>query len=1052
MALNKQPLSISFNKGVDTKTDPFQIPVGNFKALSNSVFTTTGRLTKRNGYSRITNLPNVAQTTLTTLNDNLIATGSELYSFNAESNQWIDKGIVQPVQLNTFPLIRSGTSQDSPDTAFASNGLCLLSYMDGGVGYYQITNSITGEQVISRQALPNSAVNPRAYVLGVYFVITFVADISSTPTLQFIAVPIATLVPKAAMNISASVNTQTAGYDGYVFNDVLYVAWDNAGTAVSFVGVDKSLAVTADTTIAGAIGTLISITADPITNYIWISYWDSSSHTGFSTAYSPIFGLLVAPTTIIGATIIDELTSIAINGILTIFHQNKNNYSYTDSTSDVIQSDFISKVTVTPPATGTGTGTAIGPFTVLRSVGLASKPFFGSYTYTLTSAPNTQITTNYLPPVLTISSFISSTIYLLSVYGDIAQINALDNSNQSTYFLIDSNGAIYMRLAYSNAGGYAKGKVLPQVNLLNNDFVIPYTKADFLATVNKGPTLNPQNDSATSNAIYTQYGINLASFSLNINGQQSSEIAGALHLTGGQLWEYDGVRPVEHGFHVYPENVIASTANTGGTLIAQTYNYVFCYEWTDNQGNLHRSAPSIPSSIVTTGTTSVNIINVPTLRLTYKLTPNPVRIVGYRWSTAQQVYYQFTSLTSPTLNSVTTDQVSFTDTASDAAILGNVLLYTSGGVIENIAAPASIDSALFDNRLFLIDAEDQNLLWFSKQVIEAVPVEMSDLLTIYVAPTTGAQGSTGPMAALSAMDDKLIIFKRDAIYYINGSGPDNTGANSTYSQPIFITSSVGSINPNSITLTPNGVMFQSDKGIYLLGRDLSTPYIGAPVEAYNSNTVVSAETIPGTTQVRFILDNRITLMYDYFFQQWATHTNVEAISATLYQGKHTYLNSLGQVYQEAAGVFLDGAEPVLMSLTTSWINIAGVQGLERFYFANLLGTYFTPFKLNVSFAYNYNPSATQSVIITPDNYAQNWGDEALWGSGPAWGGSEGNVFTARIFPDVQKCQSFQVTIEELYDSTLGVAAGQGLSLSGLNMAVGMKRGFRTQSAGKSFGG
>ena len=463
-------------------------------------------------------------------------------------------------------------------------------------------------------------------------------------------------------------------------------------------------------------------------------------------------------------------------------------------------------------------------------------------------------------------------------------------------------------------------------------------------------------------------------------------------------------------------------------------------------------------SIPTTGSTSTNTITVPTLRMTYKTGNNPVRIVGYRWSANQQVYYQFTNLTAPTLNDPTIDYVTFTDTQSDNDILGNVLLYTTGGVIENICPPPSIASALFDNRLWIVDAEDQNLLWYSKQVIENVPVEMSDLLTYYVAPTTSAQGSTGTITALYPMDDKLIVFKKDAAYYINGTGPDNTGSNSSYSQPIFITASVGCANPHSIVLTPQGLMFQSDKGIWMLGRDLSTNYIGAAVESYNNDTVMSATAVPGTTQVRFILDNSVTLMYDYFFNEWATHTNVLAISATLYHGSHTYLNSLGEVFQESKGLYLDGFSPVLMSLTTSWINLAGLQGFERFYFANLLGTYLSPFKLQVTMSYNYNPSASQAILVTPDNYTPSWGGEALWGSGGSWGsdqdngtGSPGNIFSARLWPQIQKCESFQVSIQEVYDSTLGVAAGQGLTLSGLALVVGAKKGWRTQSAQKSFG-
>ena len=250
---------------------------------------------------------------------------------------------------------------------------------------------------------------------------------------------------------------------------------------------------------------------------------------------------------------------------------------------------------------------------------------------------------------------------------------------------------------------------------------------------------------------------------------------------------------------------------------------------------------------------------------------------------------------------------------------------------------------------------------------------------------------------------------------------------------------------------PNGIMFQSDKGIWLLGRDLSTNYIGAPVEAYNSQTVQSANVIPGTNQVRFILESGVTLVYDYYFGQWSTFTNVNAISATLYQGFHTYLNEFGQVYQETPGTYLDGSTPVLMSVTTAWINVAGLQGYERFYAMTLLGTYYTPFFLNATISYDYNPSASEAIQIYPNDYAPAYGLDVNYGSGGNFGGP-GNVFSARMFPSKQKCESFQITLTEIYDSSYGQAAGQGLSLSGINLLVGVKRGTRTQSAAKSFGG
>ena len=1056
MPLQKQSIPINFGKGLDLKTDPYQLQIGNFLSLENSVFTTAGRLTKRNGFQNLTSLPNTTSTTLTTLNDNLIATGTNLYAFSEDTNQWLNQGIVQPAQLNTLPLIRVSTSQSGQDSATAPNGLTCLAYVDNAQAYYIVSDSTTGQQIVKRTELQATALNPRVFVLGYIFVITFTVGTS----LRCIAVPIANPNSPSSVITIAAMGSSSSGYDGavMVISSVpqLYVAWGASGS-VQIAYTTPSMAFSSPQTIAGTSATLMSVTTDVLAQNVYMSYWDGTSVYAASVNYvlTPVMS-----STLAGTADISEITSTFQSGVLDIFYEVINNYGY----DSAIRTDYIQTVVVTPPAT-TGPGTADTPATILRSVGLASKAFT-QYTYFFNNDP-TVIITDIQPPTNLVPAYtiVNITTYMLAVYGNTHQSDPDDDSNQPTYFLIDASGNIYMRLAYSNGGGYVQGQVLPSVSFVDKTYFVSYLNNDFLATVNKGTNLPA---GTPSNAIYTQTGVNLSMFTLNTTGQLSSEIASSLHLTGGMLWQYDGVKPIEHNFHVWPENVEVTTMASGGSIAVGTYYYQFTYEWTDNAGNLHRSAPSIPVT-VTTGGTATNTLNVPTYRLTYKqplLPPsnvavtNPVRIVGYRWSVAQQVYYQFTSLTAPIKNDTTIDYVTITDTLSDAEILGNTILYTTGGVIEDIAAPASVGSALFDTRLWLIDAEDRNLLWYSKQVIENVPVEMSDLLTFYVAPSTSAQGSTGVLTALYPMDDKLILFKKDAIYYINGTGPDNTGANSQYpTTPIFITAAVGCNDPQSITLTPNGLMFQSDKGIWLLGRDLSTNYIGAPVETYNSIPVLSAMAIPATTQVRFVIDDSLTLMYDYFYEQWGTHSNIEAISSTLYQGLHTYLNSAGQIFQETPGSYLDGSSPVLLSLTSSWINIAGLQGFERFYFLYLLGTYLSPFQLNVSLAYNYNSSPSQTILVSPNQSVPNWGDEAVWGAGGPWGGPEtgasdnnqGNVFAVRLFPSTQKCSSFQLSIQEVYDPTVGQPAGAGLTLSGLNLIIGSKKGYRTQSAKKSFG-
>jgi hypothetical protein len=1005
--LQKQPININFGQGLDTKTDPNQVQIGKFLVLNNMVFDTLNRLTKRNGNKLLTTLPSYSYaTSLTTLNDNLIATGTSLFAYSEDTNQWLNQGSITPVNLSVLPLVRISTPQSKQDSATASNGLVCVVYVDSNQAYFSIRDSVTGQQVLSRQSLPSTAVSPRVFVLGNYFIVTFLDTVSGSTHLQYVAISTSSLsVSPVPLDIATNVGGLSSGYDGLTWDGQVYFAWSTSiSTQLAFL--DPSLAVSASVTIPGHTATLLSLCANSYTNILWVVGWDGTNI--WAKTFSPILaaestvGILSTP-----ATTIQHITGASSGSIneLVLFIETYNTYPSS------VQSDYVSILYGFAPTTPSNPPTSTGSSPILRSVGLASKAFTDS---------------------------LGTPLVWVTYAG----------SNQPTYFLIDNAGNIFSRLAYSNGGGYIAGQTLPSVSSYNGAYQFSYLFKDFLTTVNK--TTIPSY-TGPSSAIYSQTGINLASFTVGASSQYSSEIASALHLTGGQLWEYDGVKPVEHGFHVWPEDITVSTASGSGGLTAQQYYYQFTYEWTDNQGLLHRSAPSIPITVTTTTSNSTNTFVVPTLRLTYKIAPNPVRIVGYRWSVAQQVYYQFTSVTSPTLNNPTIDYVTIVDSLADSAILGNALLYTTGGVVENIAAPANIASCLFKNRLFLIDAEDQNLLWYSKQVIEAVPVEMSDLLTLYVAPTTGTQGSTGPCTSLSAMDDKLIIFKRNAAYYITGTGPDNTGANNDFSDPIFITSAVGCPNPNSIVLMQNGLMFQTaGKGIWLLGRDLSTNYIGAPVEAYNGETVLSAQSIPGTNQVRFILGNNTTLVYDYYVGQWGTFNNIAGISSTIYQQKHSYLNSYGQVYQESPGIYLDGSNPVLMGFTTSWISVAGLQGYERLYQILLLGNYFTPFKLNVQLSYDYNSSPSQATLVTPDNYGGQWGSQANWGAGEGWGGT-GQPFQARVFPQIQKCETFQVSVNEIYDPSFGVQAGQGLALSGMNLLVGVKKGSRNSKASRSFG-
>lgn len=1012
MALSKQSLPINFSAGLDLKTDPNQISFGNFLALENSVFIKGKRLQKRNGFGSLPDLPDDTYKYITTFKNNLLAVGPNISAYSTAAKDYVTKGTIVPLQLDTLSLVRSSSNQIQVDSVVSSNNLVCTVYTNTNPSTtydYVIADVITGQNIISTTVISTPSESPRVFILGNYFIILF----SQSANLRYIAIPINN---PSAPNAPVTLVTNYApgltplAFDGIVSNNNLYVAYNatDGGNAIRMTYLNSFLvrqtAATGVVVAATFKAEILSVCADTTftsTPIIWIMFYKTTSNLAYVMSVDANLNIYVNPDQIASSDVIKNITGTAQNGVLQVFWEVDNAYSYDSG----VKTNFIRTRTCDLSAT-------LGPTTVaVRSVGLASKAFLF----------------NSIP-------------YFLSAYS---------SPYQPSYFLLKYDGItanhVVAKLAYSNGGGYLT-LGLPSVTLKNNVAQIGYLIKDLVVAANKDQ--NP----VSATPVYTQTGINLAFFDFTSDGLNSSEIGSNLHISGGLLYAYDGFQITEQGFNLYPDNVEVTTATSGGHIEDQTNFYQTIYQYTDNQGNLIQSAPSLNSPLTgiatTGGGTSTNTINVPTLRLTYK---NLVKIVLFRWSTLQQTYYQVTSVSAPTLNSLTTDSVTITDTLSNASIVGNSILYTTGGVVEDIGAPSTLVMTLFKSRLFLVDSEDRNLLWYSKQVIEGTPVEFSDLFTLYVAPTISAQGSTGDLAALSAMDDKLILFKKDAIYYLTGIGPDNTGANNDFTDPVFITSTVGSENQNSIVFIPNGLMFESDKGIWLLGRDLSTTYIGAPVEDITSSAaVLSALAVPGTNQVRFNMSDGSVLMYDYYYNQWGTFNGIPGISSTLFQGLHTFINSRGKVFQESPNKYLDGSKPVLLKFRTGWLNFTGLQGFERAYSFYLLGIYLSPHKLNVQISYDYNDSPSQTSFIKPDNFTPNYGDDALYGSTTPYGGP-GNVEKWRVFFKRQKCESFQITVSEIYDPSMGQSAGAGLTLSGINLIYGTKSSYPRLRASNAVG-
>lgn len=1037
--LTKQPIDISFASGLDTKTDKKRVQVGKFLQLENTVFQKGGLLQKRNGYGFLPSLPDASYSYLTTFNENLTAIGSKVAAYSAGAQKWVARGAIQPLAVETLPLIRNNLNQTSCDSVIADNGLVCTVYLESDgtttTAKYAVADSVTGQNIVAPAAIPVASGvvtgGVRVFYLGSNFILVFTNVIAAVSHLQYVTVNSVTptLVGTNAEIAASYIPATHLSWDGYVVGTHLYLAYNttSGGQAIKVTYLTSGLVLATPASFAGRIATNISVTADvtnPASPVVYVTLYDLPTTDGYLLAVNTNLNTLLAPQLLITGVTMRQITTAAQNGAVQIFYDYVNAYSFDGS----IASNYI--VTQTVNVAGVVTQTR---YEVIRSVSLASKAFI--------------------------------------VDGVVGFLAAYQSAYQPSYFLVNATTStslspvIAAKIAYQNGGGYLT-LGLPGVTVTGTTARVPYLFKDLIQAVNKNTNVPTGSQTA---GIYSQTGINLGSFTVGTAALDTAEIGQDLHIGGGFLWMYDGYLPVEHNFLLWPDMDITTPTDaaawvaTGGAMAAKpdgstntnAYYYQVTYEWTDNQGNAFRSAPSIPIAVTTTGAGVIGsvVLHIPTLRLTMK-TANPVKIVIYRWSAGQQSYYQVTSITAPLLNDTTNDQVTFTDTLADASILGNNLIYTTGGVVEDVGAPATNIMTLFDTRLWMVDAEDPNVLWFSKQVIEATPVEMSDLFTLYVPPTTSTQGSTGPMRSLSVMDDKLILGKKNALLYVNGTGPDNTGAGNQYSPATLITSTVGCTNQKSFVLTPEGLMFESDKGIWMLDRNLGTNYIGAPVEDFTSGaTVLSAVNVPETNQVRFTLDSGVTLMYDYFYGQWGTFTGISPVSSCIYESMHTLINAEGEAFQETPGTYLDGGNPVLMMFQTGPLRLADLQSYQRAYFFYILGEYLSPHKLLVSLSYDYRKAAEHSILIAPTNYSPPFGSgdsQSPFGQGTPFGGPDSSE-DWRIFLKQQRCMAFGITVQEVFDASFGVPAGAGLTISGLQVVCAFKKGYRPQASAISAG-
>lgn len=999
MVVNKQNIQVPFAVGLDTKTDPLQVPFGTLLDLENGQFIHGGSISKRYGYDVLNNQTQTNATitegvALATYNNQLLAfDGYQLYSYVESANNWATVAPCISTVVSDTQIIRTNeATQSNPcsNTIETQDGAvqCVAWEDSRGGVYYSVLDLTTGSFLVNEQVVNASGFAPKVLVFNNLFVILYMTGDILNYQLVNPYIPLQ-ITPLVELHTDGYYTSQYGAYDATVIGMKIFITYINQTPKVRIYSLNQAFT---QSSIHSASPTLTvqntnlccNVIGDAAEN-VYVTWTDGYSVYQNVGEYNVDAGggfYYFSPIPMeTGVGRVNNITTLPLNSY---------NDGYVGTASTAMVFYEIYNVQTQYEQTHIATVNYGGPSIIVdvqRGVGLASKAF----------------------------------LYEGTAYVNIIQSSPL----QATYFTMDQNQNLYTKINNEVGGNLLNNSELPEVfaNSTNTEFT-------FTNSI-KGKLIS------AGNIIFSPLGVNSTNINFtNNNAFLNAELSENLFIVGGILQCYDGANVTESGFHIYPENILAESFTSGGGLFQGTYQYSVVYSYTDNIGQINYSATSVPVSIVCTqanvagfGVNSVELV-IPTLKLTSKV---GVTILVYRTLVNESNFYRVSSFTGIP-NNENADYITFTDGASDAAIQSNDLLYTTGGTLDNIAPPACSIITTYNNRVFIAGLEDPNLIWYSQSQFDltnanTVPIEFSNYLTV------GVNSLGGPITALAASSGNLYIFKENNIYVMNGQGPDATGNNSDYQTPALVTTDTGCNNPSSMVLMPMGLMFQSPKGIYLLDVSNTPHYIGQQVEAYNNYVVTSATLDIDSNQVIFTTQNGPALVYNYFYQQWSTWTNhlTSSQGGVSFGNDFTFIKPNGLVYVQDKTSYTDAGTAISLSWQSAWISLAQIQGYQMIYKILILGQFYSPHVLNYTIDYNFG-EYTESGSITPQNTPFGYGD-GYYGDGYYQG--EFFPYEFRINPSYKRCTSIRITVS---DSQTSPNYGEGYSISNMSLEVGVLPG------------
>jgi hypothetical protein len=514
---------------------------------------------------------------------------------------------------------------------------------------------------------------------------------------------------------------------------------------------------------------------------------------------------------------------------------------------------------------------------------------------------------------------------------------------------------------------------------------------------------------------------------------QSAELGGMLYLSGGLLSCYDGRIVHELGFVLSPDilSLASDTFGGGGLTPGATYQYVMTREWYDAVQQRHVSQVS-DLKIVTLGAAHNRVQlryypNLPTNRVAHQL-------LNLQATFACRVHLWRSEANGAILRRITPEDgldgytqgiqliETYLDTASDASIAANPVVYTQGvrgalsGPLQHDPPPPCKYLSLGKERALIGGLENASEVRWSKVFYPNEPIVWSEDFAF-------RKRVTGKVTAVAFLDDASVIFTRDKVFAVFGDGPDDSGVGQ-FTEPREIPSEVGCIDWRSLVETPLGLMFQgrSDR-IYLLPRGLAAPvWIGEPIHDVLAQypVITGAKLVTDANVVEFACQDAgenawIVLCFHLSNQQWTVDVVGAGTGAVV--GLATWSGKLALARADAIHIETEGANSDLgaffgVTIETHALRPHGMQADGR---TRKLGA-----------LAEYQGSCVLQCELAPDD-AQSYPHAQQW---TVTGLSAGDVVRREWRLPVQRFGSVRVRIKELQD---GSNLTRGLAFTGITL-------------------